>query len=203
MGQQRSVAVEKKLRKDKRTYTPQTLVNKLAMATLQGQGMGLRKSPYLSDVSADDKRLFQKIVGLSVEEFNQRLNKKLELLTDRIVDRMLDTVEDTPLNSLGFNLSVAIDKRQRLMSANAANSANVNIQVNNYGQMSKEDILSKLMGRPVAGAVEAASQPAIEIPSDDDALPEAEAEVLQPYDQPAQAASLEPVDGGKQRRIPS
>ena len=149
---------EKKLRKDKVTYTPQKLINKLAMATLEGKGMGLRSSPYMDGVSMDDRRLFQRIVGLSVEEFNQRLNKKLEMLTDRIVDRMLETVEETPLNSLGFNLSVAIDKRQRLMSASAAGSANVNIQVNNYGQMSKEDILAKLMGKPVAGAIEAASQ---------------------------------------------
>lgn len=158
---------EKKLRKDKRTYTPQTLINKVAMATLQGQGMGLRSSPYLAQVSQDDRRMLQKIVGLSVEEFNQRLNKKLELLTDRIVDRMLETVEETPLNSLGFNLSVAIDKRQRLMSANAAGSANVNIQVNNYGNMSKEDILARLMGKPVAidvssqaASAEAVSEPA-------------------------------------------
>jgi hypothetical protein len=191
MGQPGVVVVEKKLRKDKRTYTPQTLVNKLAMATLQGQGMGLRKSPYLSDVSADDKRLFQKIVGLSVEEFNQRLNKKLELLTDRIVDRMLDTVEDTPLNSLGFNLSVAIDKRQRLMSANAAGSANVNIQVNNYGQMSKEDILAKLMGKPVAGAIDAASQSAIEIPNDASG------------DEPDSIASPDSAPDEQARRVPS
>lgn len=157
---------DRALRKDKKVYTPQTLINKVAMATLDGKGMGLRKSPYLSDVSVDDRRLLQKIVGISVEEFNQRLNKKLELLTDKIVDRMLETVEDTPLNSLGFNLSVAIDKRQRLMSASAAGSANVNIQVNNYGSMSKEDILAKLMGKPVAGAIKAASTNAIEVTSD-------------------------------------
>jgi hypothetical protein len=142
---------------NRKTYTPQVLVNKLAMATLEGNGMGLRKSPFLKDVSEGDKQLFQRIVGISVDEFNQRLGSKLDQLADRIVDRMLETVDDTPLQSLGFNLSVAIDKRQRLAQMGAAANANVNIQVNNYGQLSKEEILAKLMGKPVAAAIEKAS----------------------------------------------
>jgi hypothetical protein len=58
--------------------------------------------------------MLQRVVGMSVEEFNQRLMGKLDTLADRILDWMLDTVEETLLPSLGFNLSVAIDKRQRL-----------------------------------------------------------------------------------------
>lgn len=94
---------------------------------------------------------------MSVDEVNQRLITKLDQLTDKILDRMNETVDETPLTSLGFNLSVAIDKRQRLASMNAAGSANVNIQVNNYGQLSKEEILAKLMGKPVAEAIKKAS----------------------------------------------
>ena len=138
-------------------YTPQVLVNKLAMATLEGNGLGLRKSPHLVGVSDSDKKLFQRIVGISVDEFNQRRGTKLDQLADRIVDRMLDTVDDTPLPTLGFNLSVAIDKRQRLAQMSAAGNANVNIQVNNYGQLSKEEILAKLMGKPLAKVIEQAS----------------------------------------------
>ena len=93
--------------------------------------------------------MLQRIVGMSVEEFNSRLMSKLDNLADKILDRMLETVDETPLNSLGFNLSVAIDKRQRLQGINATQAANVNIQVNNYGGMSKEEIIAKLMGKPV------------------------------------------------------
>lgn len=141
----------------RKTYTPQTLVNKLAMAALETGGLGLRKSPHLKGVGEDDAALFQRIVGISVDEFNQRLGSKLDKLADRIVDRMLETVDDTPLPTLGFNLSVAIDKRQRLTQMAAAGNANVNIQVNNYGQLSKEEILAKLMGKPVVKAIEKAS----------------------------------------------
>ena len=134
----------------KRSYQPQRLINAVAKATMEGKGMGLAKHPSLKEVSPTDRAMLQRVVGMSVEEFNQRLMGKLDTLADKILDRMLDTVDDTPLPSLGFNLSVAIDKRQRLAGMNATGNANVNIQVNNYGGMSKEEILAKLTGRPVS-----------------------------------------------------
>jgi hypothetical protein len=78
---------------------------------------------------------------------------------------MLDTVEDTPLNSLGFNLAVAIDKRQRLAGLNAVQGANVNIQVNNYGQLSKEEIVARLSGKMPVPTVQAAP---VELPNPND-----------------------------------
>lgn len=147
------------------TYSPQKLVNDLAVATLEGRGLGLKKHPRLSYVTEEDKRLFQRIVGITVEEFNQRLIGKLDNLADKIVDRMLDTVEDTPLNSLGFNLAVAIDKRQRLAGLNAVQGANVNIQVNNYGSLSKEEIVARLSGKMPVPTTQAAP---VELPNPND-----------------------------------
>ena len=132
-----------------RTYQPQKLINAVAQATLETGGVGLVRHPQLKEVSKDDRAVLQRVVGMSVEEFNSRLMSKLDNLADKILDRMLETVDDTPLNSLGFNLSVAIDKRQRLQGLNATQAANVNIQVNNYGGMSKEEIIAKLTGKPV------------------------------------------------------
>ena len=147
------------------TYSPQKLVNDLAVATLEGRGLGLKKHPKLGYVTEEDKRLFQRIVGITVEEFNQRLIGKLDNLADKIVDRMLDTVEDTPLNSLGFNLAVAIDKRQRLAGLNATQGANVNIQVNNYGSLSKEEIVARLSGKAPVPTIQAAP---VELPNPND-----------------------------------
>lgn len=174
----------------RKTYTPQVLVNKLAMATLQGNGLGLRKSPHLAGVTEDDRRLFQRIVGISVDEFNQRLGNKLDQLADRIVDRMLETVDDTPLPTLGFNLSVAIDKRQRLTQMAAAGNANVNIQVNNYGQLSKEEILAKLMGKPVASAIEKASSALPSVEADVSAVEVVEAGPVAPELLPVQPSKI-------------
>ena len=138
------------------TYSPQKLVNSLAVATLEGRGLGLKKHPALANVTNEDKRLLQRIVGITVEEFNQRLIGKLDTLADKIVDRMLDTVDETPLQTLGFNLAVAIDKRQRIAGLNATQGANVNIQVNNYGSLSKEEIVARLSGKTGVPTIQSA-----------------------------------------------
>ena len=143
-----------------RTYQPQKLINAVAQAALETGGVGLARHPGLREVSKDDRAVLQRVVGMSVEEFNSRLMSKLDNLADKILDRMLETVDDTPLNSLGFNLSVAIDKRQRLQGINATQAANVNIQVNNYGGMTKEEIIAKLTGKPVEAKPALASPPA-------------------------------------------
>ena len=91
-----------------------------------------------------------------MEEFNQRLIGKLDTLADKIVDRMLDTVDETPLQTLGFNLAVAIDKRQRIAGLNATQGANVNIQVNNYGSLSKEEIVARLSGKASVPTIQSA-----------------------------------------------
>lgn len=138
-----------------RTYQPQKLINAVAQATLETGGIGLVRHPGLREVSKNDRAVLQRVVGMSVEEFNSRLMSKLDNLADKILDRMLETVDDTPLNSLGFNLSVAIDKRQRLQGLNATQAANVNIQVNNYGAMSKEEIVAKLTGQSLVAPQDA------------------------------------------------
>lgn len=138
---------------NKRVYPAGELVEATARAMMENKGLNLRTSPHLGPVTEDDRRLLQRIVGLTVEEFNQRIIAKLDTLADKIIDRMTETVDKTPLQSLGFNLAVAIDKRQRLAGQAASGNANVNIQVNNYGQLSKEEIIARLSGRmevPVA-----------------------------------------------------
>jgi hypothetical protein len=149
----------------KTTYSPQRLINSLATATLEGRGLGLKKHPSLGDVTESDRMVLQRIVGITVEEFNQRLIGKLDTLADRIVDRMLDTVDDTPLQTLGFNLAVAIDKRQRIAGLNATQAANVNIQVNNYGSLSKEEIVARLSGKTSVPTIQSAP---IDIPNAND-----------------------------------
>ena len=140
----------------KATYSPQRLINSVAMATLDGRGLGLKKHPSLGDVTVDDRRVLQRIVGITVEEFNQRLIGKLDTLADKIVDRMLETVDDTPLQTLGFNLAVAIDKRQRIAGLNATQGANVNSQVNNYGSLSKEESVARLSGKTGVPTIQSA-----------------------------------------------
>jgi len=50
----------------KRTYGVKRLVRDVATATLKGNGIGLRQSPVLDYMTNDDKRIMQRIVGMSV-----------------------------------------------------------------------------------------------------------------------------------------
>lgn len=123
------------------------LVNDVAAATLKGNGIGLRQSAGLAYVTNDDKRIIQRIVGMSVEKFNDRLMGKLDRLTDLVIDRMIRDIDDMPMHTLPFAMAVTIDKKRALAGANATAGSNVNIQVNNFGAMSKEDIIAKLSGK--------------------------------------------------------
>lgn len=131
----------------KRKYGVKKLVNDVAAATLKGNGIGLRQSAGLAYVTNDDKRIIQRIVGMSVEKFNERLMGKLDRLTDLVIDRMIRDIDDMPMHTLPFAMAVTIDKKRALAGASATAGSNVNIQVNNFGAMSKEDIIAKLSGK--------------------------------------------------------
>ena len=131
----------------KRTYGVKRLVRDVATATLKGNGIGLRQSPVLDYMTNDDKRIMQRIVGMSVEKFNERLMGKLDRLTDLVIDRMIRDIDDMPMHTLPFAMAVTIDKKRALAGASATAGSNVNIQVNNFGAMSKEEIIAKLNGK--------------------------------------------------------
>lgn len=137
----------KKETTSKRKYGVKKLVNDVAAATLKGNGIGLRQSAGLAYVTNDDKRIIQRIVGMSVEKFNERLMGKLDRLTDLVIDRMIRDIDDMPMHTLPFAMAVTIDKKRALAGASATAGSNVNIQVNNFGSMSKEDIIAKLSGK--------------------------------------------------------
>lgn len=161
------------VKSNKRVYPAGELVEATAKAMLEGKrGLGLRTSPHLGPVTEDDRRLLERIVGLTVEEFNQKIIAKLDVLADKIIDRMTETVDKTPLQSLGFNLAVAIDKRQRLAGQAASGNANVNIQVNNYGNLSKEELIAKLTGKIDVPVMEAGEAP-VALPEPGEGLGEA------------------------------
>ena len=96
--------------------------------------------------STDDKRALQRIIGESADDFNARLSGKLMEAADRIADRILETVAEGRFKpgELGFIFSVVEDKRARLDGRAAIGAAGVNIQVNNFGRASRNDILDAI-----------------------------------------------------------
>jgi hypothetical protein len=94
---------------------------------------------------ADCERLTRSL-GVSMEEFNQRLGEKLALISDKIATRIEEKLDNDEFKAgeLGFIFSVSEDKRRALDVRAQMGASQVNIQVNNYGDKSRDEIIAAL-----------------------------------------------------------
>ena len=81
-----------------------------------------------------------------MEEFNQRLGEKLALISDKIATRIEEKLDNDEFKAgeLGFIFSVSEDKRRALDVRAQMGASQVNIQVNNYGDKSRDEIIAAL-----------------------------------------------------------
>ncbi len=86
------------------------------------------------------------MLGVTIEEFNARMGEKLAILSDKIVQRIEEKIDEDTFKTgeLGFIFSVTEDKRRALDARTQLGSAQVNIQVNHYGDRSREEIMADL-----------------------------------------------------------
>jgi hypothetical protein len=94
---------------------------------------------------ADEKRI-SRILNTSIEVFNQKMAERLAVLSDKIADRIEEKVDEDAFkaNELGFIFSVTEDKRRALDARAMLGASQVNIQVNHYGDRSREEIMKAL-----------------------------------------------------------
>lgn len=93
----------------------------------------------------------ERALGMPLDEFNQRLAHKLALISDKIAERIEEKVDANEFKpgELGFIFSVTEDKRRALDARAQVGAAQVNIQVNNYGDKSRDEIIAALMPAPM------------------------------------------------------
>ena len=93
-----------------------------------------------------DKKRVATILGMSLEVFNQRMAERLAILSDKISKRIEEKIDEDKFkpSELGFIFSVTEDKRRALDARAQVGAAQVNIQVNNYGEKSREEIMEAL-----------------------------------------------------------
>lgn len=105
----------------------------------------------LPPTKTDCERL-ERMLGVPLDEFNQRLAHKLALISDKIAGRIEEKVDADEFKpgELGFIFSVTEDKRRALDARTQVGAAQVNIQVNNYGDKSRDEIIAALMPAPVS-----------------------------------------------------
>ncbi len=82
------------------------------------------------------------------EELGNRLRYGAKLAADRIIGMLED--EDTPqkLSDVNMSLAIMVDK-QTAISGRAAQGAQVNVQINNYGTMGRAEMMEH--ARKMAG----------------------------------------------------
>lgn len=100
----------------------------------------------------NDCERLERMLGMPIEQFNQRLAHKLALISDKIAGRIEEKVDANEFKpgELGFIFSVTEDKRRALDARAQVGAAQVNIQVNHYGDKSRDEIIAALMPAPVA-----------------------------------------------------
>lgn len=113
-------------------------------------------NPHLQHITPTDRMRVAKLAG---EEFNKLLSDRLAELTDLTVEEIKRNLIDGSFKTgeLPFALNVIEQRRAQLDGRSSIANAQINVQVNNYGGASKEDIIAQLTN--VTPQVPSAPQP--------------------------------------------
>jgi hypothetical protein len=97
-------------------------------------------------MSESDQIRISRVLGTSIEVFNSKLAERLAVLSGKIAERVEEKIDNDEFKpgELGFIFSVMEDKRRALSASSQVGAAQVNIQVNHYGDRTKDQILADL-----------------------------------------------------------
>jgi hypothetical protein len=141
---------------DKKTITASTeeFVQRTADKLMAGNFTGL-KSSTAGPPTEHDRRTFMRICGLTPEDFNARLSTRMGELADRVVGEISERLPDFKTSELAYVLSVLEDKRGTLNGRVSLTGSQVNVQINNFGDKSKEQIIESLFPSKSGAVLEA------------------------------------------------
>jgi hypothetical protein len=112
-------------------------------AVLNGKSLSRVTAP----LSHDGRRYLQQAMKQDVDQWRAEFASKLRSASEEMLQEFRAKIGEIPPASLAYSLAVVIDKAQALEGKNALNNASVNVQINNYGSVSKEDLIKKLHGQ--------------------------------------------------------
>jgi hypothetical protein len=130
---------------DKRTYNPDKLAENLAERILAGRGMPISPYAHASAPTEDDKVHIARITGIPAEEFQAKISARLQEIANKAGARIVEKLDEggQKLSDLNMTLAISIDKIAAI-SGRTAQSGNVSVTVNNYGQMTREQMLAEV-----------------------------------------------------------
>ena len=123
-------------------------IEAIATSVLEKGETGIRNSPTLGPVTEKDRRVVARVLGMPAEDFQSRIATKLEEIADKVAARMQEKLDADLYKPAELNMALAIslDKHAAVSGRNALKGASVNIQVNNYGETSKEALIAEIRG---------------------------------------------------------
>ena len=66
---------------------------------------------------------------------------------EELLELTRQELQDIPPAARAYTLAVLIDKSQALEGKNALQNSQVNVQINNFGDLSREELMKKLSGQ--------------------------------------------------------
>lgn len=139
---------------------PTRVLESLTKAVMAGKS--LRPAAADAGLSMANVKTLEAALGVDIDAFREKTLKKLMGMSEKMLNQIDDRMDEIPASSWGFHYSIFRDSITAMHNKTAPASANVNIQVNNYGSdaAAKAQIIDALMGNVSQGAV--AQQPVAE-----------------------------------------
>ena len=97
-------------------------------------------------LSEDQVQLLSRAIMMAVDEFRAEFAAQLRAVGAGLVDQLQSRMNELKAGELPFAISVMVDKAAALEGRSSLQNASVNIQVNNYGTVPRDALLSDLDG---------------------------------------------------------
>jgi hypothetical protein len=125
---------------DKRTYDDEKLAKDFADRLLNGGPLPVSRA---GPPTREDREHVARITGVTVEEFQSKFLQRLMTIADKAANHIEERLDEggQRLSDLNMTLAISVDKMAAI-SGRTAQAGNVSVTVNNYGAMSRAEMLA-------------------------------------------------------------
>ena len=130
---------------NKKTYPLEEVLDAFTERAIKGGAMP-RTTYKLKSMTKDDQNMISRVVGVSAEEFQSMFSERLRTLATKAAERIEEKLAEggQKLSDLNMTLAISVDKLAAMNSK--PSQGNLSVQINNYGDMSRDELLASLKG---------------------------------------------------------
>jgi|SRR5579864_386847 len=109
-------------------------------------GVGLPFSKATGDVTIHQREVLSRALRMDVDQWRQEFGDRLRETGTKLLERLNARADDLKPGEIAYSLAVVVDKAAALDSRSQVANAAINVQINNYGQMTKEQLMATMQG---------------------------------------------------------